>query len=756
MTEKGKTENCFYNHYKSNLQSFCYPCEHNMPPGNINRLPYLFLACLLFSTVRINSGLCAEKTAQSCYEKAAVMLAHGDSSAALGLLDRALALDSNHGLALLKRGRLHLSQGKLKEARGDFTRAGVDNNRLTRSLAHLGLGDIFRRMPNRNWQAVQEYHLAIKVDSTCCEAYYALAQTGFALEWTEGYRLAGRTLAKLICLDPGYLDAYSLWREKIRDQPPDELKKVGLCIEQYIADNPRKSHLWLDLARDRFALGEVENALAALDRLKETAPKHKTPERFLLRARCLLDVGDTLGFEKYYDKAIKTAEIEGGFRRLFLEVQPIFTPEEKESWYGLRRPKDVAVLFRKFWKRRDPDPISVHNERLVSHYLRLREAENHYYQRFPHSRFQTSRQYFQLLSPGSSSMEFDPELLWNVNPQLPLDQRGMVFIRHGPPDELRKPDIDKSDNPAEVWFYGGTFFSFERVKGAGDFLFVPTPVYGAGNIKKALETESFNDPLPAFSQDYYGACFHLPDGRLELACFQSAPAGIAPSATGPEAVLALYDSTWVELALDRTNSTKVKINDDSLWLAANSVRADPGSCFYAVRMNIPGHRAVDRKSIELINSREGNLDLSDIVLGSPPTTDRIIYRRGGINILPRPSRTFRSGVIITVYLEVYGLKQNREGEYSFFEKVTVTQDKTSSGGFIKSLKFWGKKQHKSLGLAFERSPSETAGPVPEHFEIDTSNLVPGTYRLQIEVLDSNSGQKNTTVGFFKLTPPKKT
>lgn len=726
------------------------------------QLSHIFLSLSFLLTILSLSSECAalpagETAAQEYFSQALARIAENDAEAARHLLDLALEQDPDHGPSLIQRGRINLNMGKIEAARLDFSRAFFSDSAEIKVQAHLGMGDTYRKIPNRNWEAVAEYRQALRHDPNNREALYCIAQTGFALRETGGYRLASETLVKLICLDPEYKDAYNLWRDRIRDQTEDELRTVGRFLENYLEANRDRSFWWLDLAWDRFHLGEAQSALQALKELELRAPWYKAPERYLLRARCLLDLGDTLGFETSYDKALKTAEKKGGFTRLFLEVQPIFTPEEKEKWYGLRSPEETAALFREFWKRRDPDPISFHNERLVNHYLRLHQAEKYYRQLFPHSRFQTSWEYFQLLSPDSPNMEYDPALFWNVNRQLPLDQRGMIFIRHGPPDRVSQPGITQKSNPAEIWYYDDIYFSFERLKGAGDFLFIPLSLRGAGDIQKAMETETFLDPLPKMEQEYYAAEFMGSEGQLELEFYQSVPVSTAPEATELSAAVAAFDSTWLQLACDSTSSQKVFLGGDSLWIAVHRVLIETGRGFYALRMDVPGYRATSRKPMDIEAYRGNSLDLSGVILGSPAIQDVQVHNRRGIEIIPRPSLSFTPSEIVSVYFEIYGLKANPKGERAFRERITVSMVENKGGGIFGlfgSLKWWGKKKAKSLTLTFQRQPSEQSGPVAEHFEIDTSELLPGNYSLQLEIVDNSSKAKKEVTWYFDLALKK--
>jgi len=722
---------------------------------------HLFLSAVvaLLPPAAGSSPLAGEdQTARTYYRQAENLIGEGDTTAALQLLDRALKADSRHGPSLIARGRLFLEESNLSKARRDFNWASHSSDRAIRSAGFLGLGDVFRKMPRRNLQAAKEYRKAFLADSTNLEALYALAQTGFELEETTGYIMAGKALADLISIDPSYRDAYRLWRDSILDHSPGQLEEVNQSLEQYLSEHPDTAGWSLELAGNRFRIGRPGSALETLARHEKTSPGQKPWKRRLLQARCRLALGDTLGFERDYAAALTEAGRADEFTELYLEAEAIFRPRESEKWSRLKSPAERTAFFRSFWKRRDPDPISPYNERLVTHYMRLHEAQQRYSLANPHSRFQSSRNYFRMLSPRSDTynvFDYDPDLFFKRSRHLVLDQRGLVFLRHGPPDQVRIPAIDEVSNPTEIWFYGRVFFTFEKRFGAGDFVYLPVYLQGAGNIVEAMETESFRDPLPAFTQDYYGVYFQGPAGRLEVEVYQSAPVSAAPLETGPEATLALYDSTWAETALERTTSKKITVAEDSLWIAVNRVLADPGPCFYAVRMDIPGYRAVARKSMELIAPPGRRLDLSGIILGSPPLEGRQVHRRRGINLLPRPSLTFAPGEKITVYFEVYGLRKDRTNRRSFRERVTVglVEEKAGITSILKKL-FRGKKPRRSLTLSFDREPPEAAGPVAEHFEIDTSNLVPGKYSLVAEVRDNSTGRRRGTGVSFELEPPE--
>jgi len=698
----------------------------------------------------------------SLYSLAQQRLAAAKVPAAFTLLDSALELDPKHGPSLIARGRLNLKLGELNSAREDFTRASFHEVDSIRSAGFLGRGDVYRRLRFRNLRAVAEYRKALQADRGNLEALYNLAQTGFDLKETQGYRMASKALTRLVVADPLYRDAYRLWREKILDHTEKELHQVGRRLDSLLSQLPDTAGWRLDLAGDCFKLGRTEEAMARLAEIESSDPGYKPWVWYLLRARCRLDSGDTTGFESDYFRSLEEAGRSGHFEELFRQAEPIFTPGESEKWATLDSARQMADFFRTFWAERDPDPLTSHNERLITHYLRLREAEKKYFIFFPHSRFQTSRTYNRLLSPVTFFQDYDPELFWNRCRPLLLDHRGLLFMRHGPPDRVTRQVTWA--NPMEIWYYGPVRFLFERKRGAGDFIYTPGIGRGRGDINQAMQTESFVDPVPRFDQDYYVADFLAPDGRnLEIEFYQSSSLELGPSDENPLAAVAIFDSTWRELARNEEPAAASPQPEDSLWLSVHRLTSSPGVYNYVIRMQAPQRRAVDRGNLVLEPYPARKLALSGIILGGPlPESGRGFHRRGNVELMPRPSRRFRRGETVQIFLEVYGVRSAWTGERSFREKVTVSRlgrkpkadrDLWEVIELFNSEK--GGRQRISLTLTFNRTLDESAGRHAENFTLDTRSLAAGYYRLLIDVRDNSSGRRSRKDAFFEIVEPAK-
>ncbi|MCE5271415.1 GWxTD domain-containing protein, partial [bacterium] len=610
------------------------------------------------------------------------LFADSDSlSEAPEVADSLRRLEDSQGLALLDAGESLLKEGKLRAAERKYFEVLFSRSPSVVVRARFGLAAVYSRTPRRLFDAVAQYRRILRLEPENRAALRALADTGFRLQETGGFDLAERALRRLVLVDPDYEGAYELWRGKIRDQDPQDLRQVDSHLRDWLPRHPERGYWWLDLAWDSFRLGNLGGVFASLDSLRLRWPGYKRSEQCLLTARCCLELGDTAAFERGYNEALEIAGREGGFERLSFDAQTIMTPAERVRWEGEKSPEQGAALFRQFWMHRDPDPTTPHNERLVEHYVRLAGAEKYYKQLFPHSKFQTSANYQRLTSGQSQTVDYDPvKEIGDLGTALALDQRGLLYMRFGAPEKIDKPEISQAPNPAEVWWYKNSgFFIFERKFGTGDFRFIPSAINGAGSIRKAMAADLFDDPMPSLQQDYYGADFRGLDAEVEVEFYQSVP--LAAAAQPPAAVTVLYDSTWTELARDSSVAAPVRTPSDSFWLGINRLSAGPGRYFYVAKLEIPGRRVVAKKELRLATYGESELDISGVVLGSTPQPGDAPLERGGVGLLPRPSLRFARGEPINVYFEVYGLRPGAGGSREFREKVTVVAaDKKESGG----------------------------------------------------------------------------
>ncbi len=113
---------------------------------------------------------------------------------------------------------------------------------------------------------------------------------------------------------------------------------------------------------------------------------------------------------------------------------------------------------------------------------------------------------------------------------------------------------------------------------------------------------------------------------------------------------------------------------------------------------------------------------------------------------------FATSEIIRLYLEIYGLRPDNNGQRSYLQAVTVRQAGEDAGkkqSLLSRLFSWGDEPSTSMTINFARqAPGE--GPVSGNVDINASLLVPGGYRVLVTVRDRGSGQIRTVAREFEL------
>ena len=107
---------------------------------------------------------------------------------------------------------------------------------------------------------------------------------------------------------------------------------------------------------------------------------------------------------------------------LYLPLVYLMTREEQGIYdpLGVRGKREYL---RQFWTRRDPTPGTARNEAQEDFYSRIAEANDRYSERGA------------VVTPG-----------WRTD-------RGRIFIKHGPPDEILQRPQESNTNPYEAWKY---------------------------------------------------------------------------------------------------------------------------------------------------------------------------------------------------------------------------------------------------------------------------------------------------------------
>ena len=141
-----------------------------------------------------------------------------------------------------------------------------------------------------------------------------------------------------------------------------------------------------------------------------------------------------------YQAAVRWSGLEQYVRDLDSAIEQLVYIARSGELRTLRRaetPEAARQLFDAFWKRRDPTPESVRNERMEEHYYRIDYANRR----------------FRRQVDG-----------WQTD-------RGHVFVLHGHPDDVERQVYSYNNRPWEVWYYYriGRQYMFVDRTGLGDY-----------------------------------------------------------------------------------------------------------------------------------------------------------------------------------------------------------------------------------------------------------------------------------------------
>jgi GWxTD domain-containing protein len=216
-------------------------------------------------------------------------------------------------------------------------------------------------------------------------------------------------------------DAFQARRER-------QVARVGVMLEALrIASQPRPTAppVLAGLGRLEREFGEPSAALRAFEGLLLQAGRARgTALLEVARTRFLL--GRDNGAPLYYEGA--AFDDSATVRAYRDDLTSIATDRELQSFDRTSGPTRVEML-RRFWGRRDAAELRKPNERLREHYRRL------YY----------ARRTFPLFLPGRPDGQI-------ASADLPVDDRGLVYIRHGEPDD-RVQLSTLGVEPNESWRY---------------------------------------------------------------------------------------------------------------------------------------------------------------------------------------------------------------------------------------------------------------------------------------------------------------
>jgi GWxTD domain-containing protein len=344
---------------------------------------------------------------------------------------------------------------------------------------------------------------------------------------------------------------------------------------------------------------------------------------------------------------------------------------------------------------------------------------------------------------------------------------------------------DLSNVPWESWTYtkvgGGIEITFTDESFSGVYEYAPVPLAPDLSFEQMRKfaryaPRSVFDRAAAITPDHYAAEYAAEpyEFYFDLADFRG-PGGNStlevyygmPNESGRYRAEANVTEMVVtrQAAAVPTNADTVYRESDHLVYRAEGDRRVRGAFIPDVeRLAVPpgvyrlevkarnrldGKLGIYRKAVVVKNYRREDLLLSDLQLAFhiSEAGGENKFTKGGLQVIPLPTRKFRKGRPVFVYYEIYNLTRDEFGQTRYSVEYTVRPRVGINLGSIVSRlaqTFSGGKREQ-VAVGYEQiglGESEVA-----YVELDLGDTHTGRYEVRVEVTDLNSGKmigKETT------------
>jgi hypothetical protein len=611
------------------------------------------------------------------------------------------------------------------------------------SLMAAGQAHFAGRVVGR-YPALEAFRAAARLVPGDPEPLYWQMKVGFYLGSDEGDVIAREAILRILALDPEYEDVWERFRTLYRN--PDIWRKA----DRALANHPSSSVAIERRAELAVALEEPARA----DSLLGEASRRRAPgvSAYLLRAEARFIAGrDSAGYQ-WYDSALAHADVDST-GAMWDAVWMIASPEEVVA-QDATVPGERRRFFERFWAKRDPNLLTAGNERIAEHFRRFVYARRYFrllhplnlFNRSPSWRaviMQTQRDFLksqaqELMGPYPGT---ETDRLLAASRQLPdvaagaatssalagLDARGLIYIRHGPPDQMLRGYFDPLNplGPAhnsldvEGWLYrtpaGMLSIGFRRASGStdpamagGDFIFVPTNRRQAQSTQIALRTDRtvISAPLQA---------------RGWTAFFQSGELGLTDAyykVQGDSAAVVLWD----------TADEPVRASGAGLLLLS----VPPGRYALGLDVDSAGVLGRARRSVDVPRFSSSELGVSSFALAAGST---LLDREATLRDMPA-NLAYPAGSPLATYVEIYGLLTDRDGRSHYrlrysFAPIRSFAARLLSGG--------------ARPVVFEFDREAAGSALTERLIIEPGKLPAGRYRVTLAVTDLARNVKSESV-----------
>ncbi|MGH7468474.1 MAG: GWxTD domain-containing protein [Longimicrobiales bacterium] len=343
-----------------------------------------------------------------------------ESVLARGLRYRESAVLSERGLILLRLFELTGRNGDGDDARECFER--LLRSEPDNAWAHFGLGLALAGGPG----------VRVPTPGGVLDGF-VLGQSLAEVAKLDPRSRAGRQFLKALELDPTLAAAaVELAELALLSRNKDLLQRSHDVLHKMVADGLARTGVATALARVQSALGKVADAEATV---AQTATADAGARTLLAQAEALLrQPGKAVSGAAAYFEGIDRTDA-SAVEAYFEDIRIIANQHELAEWRtaGL---DERRQWLKAFWDVRAAASGKTVADRLAEHYRRLADAQ----ERFRRTGKRGGAPLGSLLQ-----VSYDPE-------QLPFDERGIIYVRHGEPDRIiRTSNADLRAN--ESWVY---------------------------------------------------------------------------------------------------------------------------------------------------------------------------------------------------------------------------------------------------------------------------------------------------------------
>ena len=601
--------------------------------------------------------------------------------------------------------------------------------------AHLALGWVWHAWPAAGrYRALDEFRTAERLAPAEPAPLWGQVEVGYRLGSDEGEGIARGALLRLLEVRPGDRAAWARFLELYHDDA------IWRHADRVLALHPDDVAALERRALIAIALEEPERADSLAARVLARRGPHVPA--WLVRAEASFQLGrDSAGYA-WYDSTLAHADLDSS-GAVWANARLIATPNEAAR-FAATGPDDARRFFLWFWGKRDPNLITPQNERIAEHFRRLAVVRRRFRLLHPLSlyhRSATARSLAPAALPGSpqrfvvvglgpeSGDADDPAGERSIYNQSGLDARGLVWLRHGPPDSrvpqarasVRLPDLPgMSSLDAEAWCYetagGPVAITFTRATASaglqlgGDYIFTPTTERQMSDTRRLLESDRTTLGAPLAARVWAAFFRGRTPGRTEV-YYRSAP---------DTAGLALWDERGVAAAL---------ASGPGLLRAS----VPPGRYTFGLDVDSAGVLGRIRGAVTVPHfARAAAPMLSSLILGA---TDRAGDRNALLAAMPA-DLVYRTGAPLAAYAEVYGLAADERGVARYVARYRFAP--------VRSLlaRVLGARQPVVVEFTRE-APAEDV--TVEQLVLEPGRVPPGRYRVTLGVTDAVRNVKSESV-----------